>query len=465
MITWRRYSVRERSLWSAPLLGFLAAGLTGCGDLLKVDNPNNLRGEDIELPVAGTAMANGVQALVAHGVNGASIIYHTVTDELEWSGSRDGFRELDQGKISNAYNEFTDGFYRDYAPGNIAEARWMADEAIRILEQQDANGTIRNRLDLARVYFYAAIAYVTIANVYDDWAFSDAPKREWGAPVGPQNMGTLYDKAITYLTKGMAIADAVGDLAHRRAIRAMRARANFDRAIWERVNPPRGGAGLVDPNSKYVTDAVADAQAALALMSGAPDYEYRFTFSVATGSPAQGAWIASRQENRLGRTYVAPHPTSPTWLNQVVIMDPIDNKPSPIVDRIQRRFRRDVGEGVYVGYTVVSAREMHLILAEAALARNDIVGFQTAINNLRALDGLTPWNPASSVSARDLLIHSRQTNLFMQTRRLSDHYRFNIPSREWLPGAQVLVNPGMFFPIPATECLSNPNIGRERCST
>jgi hypothetical protein len=447
----------------APLLGLLLLGITACGDLLEVENPNNIKGEDIELPAAGTALANGVQALVAHGVNGAAIIYHVASDEMEWSGSRDGFREIDQGKLSNAYNEFTDGFYRDYASGNLAEGRWMADEAIRILEAQDANGSIRNRLDLARVYLYGAIAYVTIANVYEDWAFSDAPKREWGQPVGRANMGTLYDKAITYLTKGLAIADAVGDLNHRRAIRAMRARANFDRAIWATVNPPRKGAGLVDGNSPYVNAAIADAQAALALMAGAPDYEYRFTFNVNTGSSAQGAWIISRQENRLGRTYVQPSPTSPTWLDQVVIMDPIDNRPSPIVDRIQKRFR---SEGVYAGHTVVSAREMHLILAEAALAKGDIPGFQTAINNLRALDGLTPWSPASPVSARDLLIHSRQTNLFLQTRRLSDHYRFNVPSREWLTGSQALnPNTAPFFPIPATECLSNPNIGREKCST
>lgn len=457
MITYRYPTLRGRPSWGAPMLGLLLAGAIGCGNLLEVENPNNIKAEDIELPAAGTALANGVQSLVAFGVNGAALIYHVATDEMEWSGSRDGFREIDQGKLSNAYNEFTDGFY-----ATVPEARWMADEAIRVLEAQDANGSIRNRLDLARVYLYGAIIYVTIANVYDDWVISDAPKREWGQPIGPANMGQLYDKAITYLTKGLAIADALGDLTHRRAIRAMLARANFDRAIWATVNPPRAGGGLVDGNSSYVTQAVTHAQGALALLSGAPDYEYRFLFSASTGSPAQGAWINSRQENRLGRTYVAPHPTSPTWLDQVVIRDPIDNRASPIVDKIQKRFK---SEGVYVGYTVVSARELHLILAEAALARNDIPGFQTAINNLRALDGLTAWTPASPVSARDLLIHSRQTNLFLQTRRLSDHYRFNVASREWLPGAQTLVNPGIFFPIPATECLSNPNIGREKCST
>jgi hypothetical protein len=143
-------------------------------------------------------------------------------------------------------------------------------------------------------------------------------------------------------------------------------------------------------------------------------------------------------------------------------MDPIDGTPSEIVDVIQKRFR---AEGTYSGYTVVSAREMHLILAEAALAASDVPGFQTAINNLRDLDGLTDWTPASSVTAQDMLIYSRQSNLFLETRRLSDHYRFNVASPEWSGGAQVLASPGLFFPIPATECLSNPNIGAANCST
>jgi hypothetical protein len=438
----------------------VAGAVVGCGGLLDVENPNTVKGEDVALPAAGVALANGVQALVAHGVNGAAIVYHTMTDELAWKGSRDGFRELDQGKISNAYNEFTDGFYRDYAAGSLSEGRWLADEAIKILEAQDADGSIVSRLSLARVYLYGAIAYVTIANVYDDWALSD--RRTPAPPTGPDNMGTYYDTAIDYLNKGLTIATAVGDAPHVTAIRAMRARANFDRAIWATVNPARAGAGLVTTSS-YTTAAVADAQAALALMAGSPDYEFRFTFSVSTGQSAQGSWIASRQENRLGGAYVALHPTDPTWLDQVVLMDPIDNTtPSPIVDRIQKRFR---SEGVYSGYTVVSAREMHLILAEAALAGSDVTGFQTAINNLRDLDGLTDWTPASSVTAQDMLIYSRQSNLFLETRRLSDHYRFNVASPEWSGGAQVLASPGLFFPIPATECLSNPNIGAANCST
>lgn len=456
---------------SAPLLTLLALALAACGDVLEVQNPNNVPDDALLDPRTGVAMANGVQSLTAQGVVGASLPYVVITDEMAWIGSRDGFRELDQGKISNAYNEFTDGFYRDYTNGNLGEARWMADEGIKILEQQDADGSILDRRNLARLYLYGAIAYVTIANIYDDWALSD--RRTAAPPTGPDNMGGYYDTAINYLTKGLAIAQATKDDVHVLAIQAMRARANFDRAIWETVNKPaRRGAGVVNPASPYVTAAVADANAALTLM-GATDYEYRFTFNAGTGSSGWGAWVNSRQENRLGGTYVELHASRPTWNDKVLLTDPIDNtKASPIVDRFQKRFK---AEATFAGYTVVSRREMHLILAEAALAAGNVTGggntFQTHINNLRALDkysdgtAQTPWTGAAGQpTARAMLEYSRQANLFLQTRRLSDHYRFDIASREWLAGAQVLTG-AMFFPIPATECLSNPNIGRANCST
>lgn len=445
-----------RSAWSAPLLGLLAVTLVGCGGLLEVSNPNNIKGDDVELPAAGTALASGALARVAFGVNGSSLPYHTATDELEWSGSRDGWRELDQGKLSNAFNEFIDGAVNSGFP-RMAEGRWLADEAIKVLETQRDAGTIVNRQDLARAYLYGAIAYVHIANVFDDFALSD--RAEAAPPVGRANMGSFYDTAIDYLTKGLAIA--TGELAH--TTRAMRARANFDRAIWEQISPPpKGGAGLVSATSSYVAAAVADAQAALA-SAPSPGWRFQFLWSSATGSNQHGAEIVSRQEMRLGPTYVKPSPTAPTWLDEVVLMDPIDNKPAPIVDAIQKEFRAG---GFFPPYTVVSTRELHLILAEAALAGVGAAGtFQININNLRALDGLSDWTPASSVSAADLLQHSRQSNLFLQTRRLSDHYRFGVPSREWLSGAQALTRPGTLLPISATECLANPHIGAANCST
>jgi len=64
-----------------------------------------------------------------------------------------------------------------------------------------------------------------------------------------------------------------------------------------------------------------------------------------------------------------------------------------------------VAEGQFADIPVVSAREMHLILAEAALGGNADVDFTTQINAVRSLDGITEYN--GQVDALDLLISER----------------------------------------------------------
>ncbi len=446
-MTWNyRFYDRGRSSRGAPLLGlWVVLGLTACGDILEVKNPNNVTEEAVRRPEAAAALVNGALARVANGVDYSALVVGTAADEYEWTGSRDAWRELDEGKLSNGFNEFTDAAYPE-----IAQARWLADEAIRVLEGQQAEGTLPNKADLARAYLYSAIAYVSAADMWDDFTLP-VKKGESVPPVGQANMKSLYDKAIEYLNKAEPLAS--GEL--KTTIVAMRARAKFNKAIWDLV-------GVRPINTGLATDtygASADATAALATIP-APDWEFRFTWSAGTGSSWAGSWVNSRQEMRLGPTYVEPSPTAPTWLDNVVLLDPIDNVPAPAVDKIQKLFRT---EGNFGGITVISARELHLILAEAALAAGNTAGFQAAINNLRALDGLSAWTPASSVTATALLIHSRQANLFRQGRRLADHYRFQIASAEWRTGAQAFEG-GWFLPITANECLTNTTIGAENCS-
>ncbi len=108
----------------------------------------------------------------------------------------------------------------------------------------------------------------------------------------------------------------------------------------------------------------------------------------------------------------------------------------------------------YPTLRIVSAREMWLIRAEHALTTGG--DFTTPINALRALDGLTAYS--GQVAARDLLIQARQTNLFLGGRRLSDHYRFQILSPDWIAGSEGATFAGVFFPIAVQECRANDNL-------
>jgi hypothetical protein len=64
-----------------------------------------------------------------------------------------------------------------------------------------------------------------------------------------------------------------------------------------------------------------------------------------------------------------------------------------------------------------------------------------------------------------MLTHERRVILFLQGRRMMDHYRFG-PSTypvDWLVSATAVTAPGTLFPITLTECLSNPNITSANC--
>jgi hypothetical protein len=55
-----------------------------------------------------------------------------------------------------------------------------------------------------------------------------------------------------------------------------------------------------------------------------------------------------------------------------------------------------------------------------------------------------------------MLEYERQVNLFLQSRRLQDLYRFGLSADVWLPGTDAAVAPGTLFPITQVELLSNP---------
>src|SRR5437773_11146244 len=90
--------------------------------------------------------------------------YATVTDALTWIGSRDGFRELDVGTLTNPTNEFTDAAFP-----YVGRARWMADFAIKQLAKFDTAKTLKDRNDLARSYLYGAIIYAAIADAFNNF--------------------------------------------------------------------------------------------------------------------------------------------------------------------------------------------------------------------------------------------------------------------------------------------------------
>lgn len=108
--------------------------------------------------------------------------------------------------------------------------------------------------------------------------------------------------------------------------------------------------------------------------------------------------------------------------------------------------------------------EAQLILAEAAVAANDLDGAESIINLLHARAGIpTPAYDATGATTEEVLaqvIEERRRELFLEGHRLGDIRRYDLPLVP-APGS-AYVNGGTYgdqrcFPLPDVERIHNPN--------
>jgi hypothetical protein len=414
----------------------------------EVKNPNAVTEDAISsAAAAATSLVTGLYGAVNAAGNQITGTSGAAADELTWVGSREYWNLLDVGDIGDPLNEYTDGQYPF-----VSQARWMANYVIPKLEGYDKSGSLRNRADLAQAYYLGATIYTLIGENYEDFVLaSDRVKN--GANVGEANMRVMFDSATAYTGKGLTIATALNNQPLRARLLAMQARAKWSRAVWATLRAPRGF-----PANPLINDAGANADAAAALAafgSNAARYRFDVIAQNAGGWFSTGSEMNSRLEIRAGNRYIVPNGAGTRPLDGaagISMKDPITGQMDPVtLNNINECCR--LSSTVNVGWTASSAKEMLLILAEAALASGNTSEFQTRINAVRAVDALPDWTPASTVSARDMLIHSRQVNLFLQARRLTDHYRFQIRADRWV--ATRGLRP-CFFPISYNERQQNP---------
>ena len=410
------------------LLGFT---LIGCD--LDVDNPNSLLEGDLQDPSAAAALANGAWNASLRGVTYMMMPHAVATDESVWIGSRDAWYQIDKGGMTNVYNEFV-----DQAWPYISEARWMSDKAVSILEGLGAD--LPNNQDLVLAYLSGAMVRVYIADMFEDFVYSD--KTEAGVPVGAANMSQLYDEALALLGKASSIA--TGDNAVK--VLSLVARTRHAKAVWGKVNP-------VNTASPYVSAGASEAAAAAAMMSA--DWKWRMNFSSSTVSNYMAGQINDRQEMDLFQNALVETAT-PGAGGDPQPNDPVTGLPDSRMTAIATEFRAGGGGTSWTPVTITSLREMHLIIAESKKAGGDDAGCLAELNALRTFDSLDPY--PSGTDAGTALQHERRANLFLQSRRLSDMYRFNLTSTVW--DAVEKSPAGSFFPITISEIRSNPNISQ-----
>jgi starch-binding outer membrane protein, SusD/RagB family len=424
-----------RLLGTLALAGALAAA--GCDSLLDVSNPNNVAQDDVVQPQAASAMVNGAQARSALGWAFVTRMDITVSDEVRQSGSWDAARDMNNGNIEPLNADVNDGF-------NVAAvARWMADEALKLVRGHQEDGTLANQADLIDAHLYSGLGRLLVASYFEDFVFSD--RTEPGPPIGEDNMVQVFDQAAELFTQTRAAAQAAGDRERERQAVALLARTHWAKAAHQKIHP-RGQI----PADPLINSAEAN-QFAQAFFDLGPDADWRFSheFSPATFQNTVSAWVNSRRE-------IVP---APRWADVdgglnilgTVLQDPVDGIVDPA---LERRINEVVEGNNWAPLPLVSAREMHLILAEAALAAGNDSEFQNRINAVRALEaGLSPYT--GQIPGIEMLVHARSVNLYLQGRRLTDQYRFGIHSERWLPNSTAIVRPGTYFPIGEEERQTN----------
>jgi starch-binding outer membrane protein, SusD/RagB family len=436
----------------ASLAPALAVGLIlpAC-DILDVNNPSNLTEESVESASAANAVVNGAVAQNARGIATQWLGYLIATDEIVWIGSRDAWGQLDQGFLSNRANEFTDAAFPQ-----LAQARWLADRAVALLDGHVAETpTPKMKRDQARAYLQAGIIYMIIGETQEDFAFSD--KQEAAASIGPAQMRTVLDKAIEYLDKAVTFSQALeeedDDLVDQAL--AVRARAKHSRAQWDKIKPtPNTAQPLVD-----AADAASDAMAVLARVND--DWRYQLEYSSSTLSNYMASEINSRGEQQFDTTSVVEvNAAAPKTILGVKLKDPISNQADPRIRAFLEEWKGEADISVagttYAPLTLVSARHMLLILAEDELQKGNTAGFTTYINRVRAVNNLPAYS--GQIPALDMLKYERRAALFVTGVRLLDMYRFGIADPLWHPSSDVLRAPGTLLPITCIEANANPEI-------
>jgi starch-binding outer membrane protein, SusD/RagB family len=425
---------------AAAVLG--AATLSSCTVFsTEVKNPNAVTEDAIATQsAAALSLVTGLYGSVNAAGNQLTGTSGAASDELTWVGSREYWNLLDVGDLGDPLNEYTDGQFP-----YVSQARWMANYVIPKLEDYDKAGSLRNRADLGQAYFLAATIYTMIGENYEDFVIS-SDRVDNGAPVGEANMRVMFDSAIVYTGKGIAVATTLNN-----HLLGMQARAKWSKAVWATLRAPRGF-----PTQPLINDAGANADAAAALAAfGSNSARYRFDVIAqnAGGWFSTGSEMNSRLEIRAGNRYIVPNAAGTRPVDGaagISMRDPVTNEVDPVtLKNIDECCR--LSSTVNVGWTATSSKEMLLILAEAALATNNTTEFATRINQIRAVDGLPAWS--GTPSARDILIHTRNVSLFLQARRLTDHYRFQVRSDRWVATRG---NRPCFFPISYNERQQNP---------
>ena len=418
--------------WFSLILVLALNSCDALDNLISVEAPSQVAAEDLDNPANADLMVNsainefrcalvhfigagayvGNEWGVGHNQGGGSYVWYDART-FEPQGWTAMYATGDcSGDVPNVYEP-------------LSTARWMADDALRRLDEW-GDAQVPNRTELtAKAAAFAGYSLTLLGEAMCAAAIDGGPE------LTPADIFALaddrFDMAIT-------AAQAVGDDDMLNVARVGRARAQLN--LGQSANA---------------------ATIAASVPSG---FSYEFSYS--SLDPATENKLYVLMERELLAT-VEPMYRNMMFLGQpdprVVAIDLGIQAPATTIDMWSTSKYTSLESPV----PVATWEEAQLIIAEAALDANQLQDAVDIINVLHDAVGLADFVSTDAGEIRDQLIYERAAELFLEGQHMQDLERLNltlVPA----PGTAAyhggVYSNQICFPLPEVEYLNNPNINR-----
>jgi hypothetical protein len=418
--------------WSILALGLTLASCDTLDELISVEAPSRVAAEDLDNPANAGLLVNSAindfRCALVHFIGAGAYV------GTEWGVGGDtggGSYVWYDGRV------FTPGGWTSmYATGDcsgtapnvyepLSTARWMADDALRRLDEW-GDAQVPDRTELtAKAAAMAGYSLTLLGEAMCSAALDQGPE------ISPAEIFALAEDRFSRAIEaaGAAGASDIGNLAR---VGRARARLNLGRKA----------------------EATADA-------AQVPEgFLYEFAYSGADASTENKLYVLMQRE--LMATVEEPY-RNMAFQGQpdsrVQVIDLGLKGPGTDIDMWSAMKYPTIESPV----AVATWEEAQLIMAEAALDAGQLQSAVDIFNVLHDRVGLPPFASNDAAEIRDQLIYERRAELFLEGQHMQDMERFNLPLVP-APGTP-FYHGGVYgdqicFPLPEVEYLNNPNISR-----
>lgn len=421
----------------------------------EVTNPGPAQDEFLNRPAAFEAVVNGANRAFNDAWNEVARVLASGTREIFPSGNTGNFG------ISTSERQ---GLYlvdeQDLQWDEAQNARWVAEDAIRRFQEVLDDGEFSSNEDVAEAYLWAGYANRLLGENFCEAVID-------GGDIEPHTV--FFQRAETHFQNAMQVASSAGNQTLALAAQGGRASVRMNMGDW---------AG-----------AVSDAEAVLA---ADPGFNFQTAMSAASTDQYNSIFYASQNQpyrvHTVWNTFYEDYYTETNDPRTPWITDPdfpegsFGIGPFGTVPWLAQRKHDARDDGV----DMTDAREMHLILAEAALVDGDWETAMDIINNdIRATvpgADLDPWEASSLEEAWTAFMRERGIELWLEGRRAGDRRRWAVsddqpwelavpgeldvhevpsetePEHERGAGTYLASNSTVCIPVPDSERETNPNV-------